>query len=68
MNELATIIDGHIESKGIKYQFIADKLGMSRQGIYQLMRKKQFGVSEANRILNAIDCQLMIDIAPIDKE
>ena len=68
MNELATIVSNYIESKGIKQQHIADSIGLSKQGLYQLMRRKFFGVAEANRILNAIDCQLSIDIVPMDKE
>lgn len=67
MNELATIIDEYIDSKGVKYQFIADKIGLSKQGLYGLMRKKQFNVSDANRILAAIDCQLDINIIPLDQ-
>ena len=65
MNELAVIVDEYINNKGIKYQFIADKIGLSKQGLYGLMRKKNFSVSDANRILAAIDSQLLIDIAPI---
>lgn len=68
MNELATLINEYIDNKGIKKQFIADKIGLTKQGLYMLMRKKQFGVTEANRILSAIDCKLMIDIVPVDPE
>lgn len=68
MNELANLISEYIDNKGIKKQFIADKIGLTKQGLYMLMRKKQFGVTEANRILNAIDCKLMIDIVPVDAE
>ena len=68
MNELATVISEYIDNKGIKKQFIADKIGLTKQGLYMLMRKKQFGVTEANRILNAIDCKLIIEIVPIEPE
>jgi len=68
MNELACIVSDYIDRKGIKKQHIADSIGLTKQGLYGLMRKKQFGVAEANRILNAIDCQLMIGIVPMDKE
>lgn len=64
MNELANIVNDFINNNGIKYQFIADKIGMSKQGLYQLMRKKQFGIDEANKILNAIGGQVEINIAP----
>ena len=68
MNELATVINDYIENKGIKKQFVADKIGLTKQGLYMLMRKKQFGVTEANRILSAVDCQLVIDIVPIKND
>ncbi|WP_143322623.1 helix-turn-helix domain-containing protein [Clostridium sp. HBUAS56010] len=64
MNELATIVDDYISSKGIKYQFIADKIGLSKQGLYSLMRKKNFSLDDANRILAAIDCQFDMIIKP----
>lgn len=68
MNELACIINDYIENKGIKKQFIADSIGLTKQGLYGLMNKKQFGVAEANRILSAIDCRLEINIVPMDKD
>lgn len=68
MNELALFIDEYINSKGIKYNFVADKIGMSRQALYQLIRKKNFNIDDANRILVAIDCKIEYHIVPIDKE
>lgn len=68
MNELALFIDEYINSKGIKYNFVADKIGMSRQALYQLIRKKNFNIDDANRILAAIDCKIEYRIVPVDKE
>ena len=68
MNELATVVNEYIESKGIKKQFIADNIGLTKQGLYMLMRKKQFGVAEANRILNAINCQIEISVVPLNRD
>lgn len=68
MNELALFIDEYINSKGIKYNFVADKIGMSRQALYQLIRKKNFNIDDANRILAAIGCKVDYHIVPADKE
>lgn len=62
MNELACIIDKYINDNGIKYQFIADKIGITKQGLYQLMRKKNFSVSDSKRILSVIDCDIVISV------
>ena len=63
MNKLAILVDEYINSKGIK--FISDKLGISRQALYQLLRKKNFNVDDANRILAVIGYKIDYDIKPL---
>ena len=65
MNTLAALVDEFINSKGIKYNFISDKLGMSRQALYQLFRKKNFNIDDANRILSIIGYKIDYDIKPL---
>lgn len=65
MNKLALLVDDHINSKGIKYNFISDKLGMSRQALYNLLRKKNFNIDDANRILSVIGYKIEYDIKPL---
>jgi predicted transcriptional regulator len=65
MNKLAILVDEYINSKGIKYNFISDKLGISRQALYQLLRKKNFNVDDANRILAVIGYKIDYDIKPL---
>lgn len=65
MNKLATLVDDYINSKGIKYNFISDKLGISRQALYQLIRKKNFNIDDANRILSVIGYKIEYDIKPL---
>lgn len=65
MNKLAILVDEYINSKGIKYNFISDKLGISRQALYQLLRKKNFNVDDANRILSVIGYKIDYDIKPL---
>lgn len=61
MNELAILVDSHINNNGIKYNFISDKLGITRQALYQLMRKKTFNIDDANRILSVIGHKIEIE-------
>ncbi len=65
MNKLALLVDEYINSKGIKYNFISDKLGISRQALYQLLRKKNFSIDDANRILAVIGYKIDYDIKPL---
>lgn len=65
MNELAILVDEYINSKGIKYNFIAEKLDISRQALYQLFRKKNFNIDDANRILSVIGYKIEYDIKPL---
>lgn len=65
MNQLAILVDEYINSKGIKYNFISDKLGMSRQALYNLLRKKNFNIDDANRILSVIGYKIDYNIKPL---
>ena len=58
MNELAVLVDDYINNHGIKYNFIADKLNISRQAFYQLLHKKNFNIDDANRILATLNCHI----------
>jgi len=62
MNGLATIVDDYINDSGIKYNFISEKLGISRQALYQLLRKKNFNIDDANRILSVIGYKIEYNI------
>lgn len=65
LNELALLVDNYINSKGIKYSFISDKLGMTRQALYNLLRKKNFNIDDANRILFIIGYKIEYNIKPL---
>ena len=66
MNELALLVDDYINSKGIKYNFISDKLGITRQALYQWLRKKNFSIDDANRILAVIGYKIEYEIKPLE--
>lgn len=65
MNELAVLVDNYINSHGFKYKFIAENLDMSRQALYNLLRKKNFNINDANRILSVIGYKIEYDIKPL---
>jgi len=65
MNKLALLVDNYINNHGFKYKFIAEKLGISRQALYQLLRKKNFNIDDANRILTAVGYKIDYDIKPL---
>lgn len=52
--ELAQAVNEAIKESGIKKVFIAEKLGLSRQGLDKLLQKQSFSLDDANRILNLI--------------
>lgn len=66
MNELALLVDEYINNHGLKYNYIADKVGISRQALYNLLRKKNFNIDDANRILAAIGYQISYEIKPLE--
>ena len=68
MNELALLVDNYITEHGYKYNFVADKLALSRQALYGLLRKKNFNIDDANRILAAIGYQISYEIKPLSNE
>lgn len=65
MTTLAVLIDQFIQDHGYKYTFIADKIGMSKGTLYNFLRKKNFTIDDANRILSAIGYKVDYDIKPI---
>lgn len=65
MNELAVLVDNYINNHGFKYKFIAENLNMSRQALYNLLRKKNFNINDANRILSVIGYKIEYDIKPL---
>lgn len=52
--ELAQAVNGAIKESGIKKTALAQKIGLSRQGLDILLKKQSFSLDDANRILNII--------------
>lgn len=52
--ELAQAVKGAIAESGIKKTALAEKIGLSRQGLDILLKKQSFSLDDANRILTVI--------------
>lgn len=52
--ELAQAVNEAIKESGIKKTALAEKIGLSRQGLDILLKKQSFSLDDANRILNII--------------
>ena len=52
--ELAQAVNEAIKESGIKKTALAQKIGLSRQGLDILLKKQSFSLDDANRILNII--------------
>ncbi|MFQ9585161.1 hypothetical protein [Mediterraneibacter gnavus] len=53
--ELRQAVDEAIKESGYKKSWIADQLGISRQGFSNLLNKSNFSLDDANKILTVIN-------------
>lgn len=52
--ELAQAVQDAIKKSGIKKTVLAQKIGLTRQGLDKLLQKQSFSLDDANKILNII--------------
>lgn len=52
--ELAEAVKNAIKESGIKKTVLAQKIGLTRQGLDKLLQKQSFSLDDANRILSII--------------
>ncbi len=52
--ELAQAVQEAIKESGIKKTVLAEKVGLTRQGLDKLLQKQSFSIDDANKILNVI--------------
>lgn len=52
--ELAQAVNDAIKESGIKKIVLAEKIGLTRQGLDKLLQKQSFSLDDANKILNVI--------------
>ena len=52
--ELSQVVNDAIKESGIKKTVLAEKIGLTRQGLDKLLQKQSFSLDDANRILNVV--------------
>jgi len=60
--ELAQAVSEAIKKSGIKKIVLADKIGLTRQGLDKLLKKQSFSIDDANKILNVIHLSVSVEI------
>lgn len=54
--------------KGIKQQYIADSLGISKQGLNLKLNKKHVTFDDVQELLECINYELRFEFVPIESE
>ena len=67
MNTLAQYVDDFLYHQKYNKADIARQMNISRQALYNLMRKESFNISDANNILSIIGYKIVFNIEPIIK-
>lgn len=60
--ELSEVVVKAIKDSGIKKTVLAQKIGLTRQGLDKLLQKQSFSLDDANRILNIIHMSVSAEI------
>lgn len=61
-NELVQIVTDSIKQSGITKTFIANKLGLTRQGLDKMLQKKSFSLDDANKILSLLNKKVIAQL------
>ena len=60
--ELAQAVNEAIKESGYKKTVLAEKVGLTRQGLDKLLQKQSFSLDDANKILNIINLSVSAKI------
>jgi len=60
--ELIQAVNQAIKDSGIKKTILAQRIGLSRQGLDNLLKKQSFSIDDANRILAVINLSVSADM------
>lgn len=60
--ELVKAVNEAIKESGYKKIWVADKIGLSRQGLDNLLKKQSFSLDDANRILNILNLSVKAEL------
>ena len=61
-NELVQVVTNCIKQSGITKTFLADKLGLTRQGLDKMLQKKSFSLDDANKILSLLNKKVIAQL------
>lgn len=61
-HELSQVVSQLIKTSGYKKTYIADQLGLTRQGLDKLLKKQSFSLDDANRILSVINKKVVAQL------
>lgn len=60
--DLADYVKEVIKDSGMKKSVLAENIGLSRQGLNNLLNKKSFSIDDAKRILNALSLSIEMNL------
>lgn len=60
--ELSQAVSDAIKESGIKKTVLAEKIGLTRQGLDKLLKKQSFSIDDANKILSVIHLSISAEI------
>ena len=60
--ELIEIVKKEIKDSGIKKTALAEKIGLTRQGLDKMLEKQSFSIDDANKILNVIHKSVIAEL------
>lgn len=60
--DLTEAVEQVIADNGIKKTWIADKLGVANQNVNKILRKTNFSIDDANKILSLIGYEARVSI------
>lgn len=61
-NELRKAVNEAIKESGVTKTHIANKIGLTRQGLDKMLQKQSFSLDDANKILSLIHLTVTADI------
>lgn len=61
--DLAGYVKEVIKASGMKKSVLAENIGLSRQGLNNLLNKKSFSIDDAKKILNALSLSIKVDLS-----
>ena len=68
MNQFGLITKKYCLENNIKQRDIAEKIGLSQNGLSNALNRDNVSLQQMQRIASALHCKLVIDLQPIETE